>query len=152
MQDGLSTRAFLVESNILPDDEAVLGTAHQLFFFFSLQRSNILPDDQAVWCSAHQLFLLCVSLHLTIRADNDFYSLVPHVEQQDLSWDVAHAMPHLLTATSGQTMGQVFKTGLGSSACLVTGLVGALCFALHGDTPQQQQQHELPTMLQQPTI
>ena len=89
-------------------------------------------------------------LHLTIRADNDFYSLVPHLleQQPNLTRSCqaqAHQLPRFLTAARDPTTGQVFKTGLGSSACLVTSLVGALCFALlpwDTTTPHQQQQQQ----------
>lgn len=66
---------------------------------------------------------------LTIQADNDFYSLVPHLEERQLSRNLQHAMslPSFLPAAKDKATGKIFKTGLGSSACLVTSLVGALC-------------------------
>ena len=71
-------------------------------------------------------------LCLTIQADNDFYSLVPHLEERNLDCNLEHALklPSFLPAAKDKETGKIFKTGLGSSACLVTSLVGALCHAL----------------------
>jgi phosphomevalonate kinase len=71
-------------------------------------------------------------LDLTIQADNDFYGLAPHLEERNLSRTLLHALalPAFLPAAKDSVTGRIFKTGLGSSACLVTSLVGALCHAL----------------------
>ena len=67
------------------------------FFAVCLIALSILPQMSNSICE----------LHLTIQADNDFYSLVPHLEQQEVSRDAEHAFSHLLTTTSDQTTGQV---------------------------------------------
>lgn len=68
-------------------------------------------------------------LDLTIRGDNDFYSLVPHLEERNMSCTLENALtlPRFLPASKDNQSGKILKTGLGSSACLVTSLVGALC-------------------------
>ncbi|GAX25445.1 phosphomevalonate kinase [Fistulifera solaris] len=70
-------------------------------------------------------------IHLTIQADNDFYSLVTHLKERNLPITLQNALslPIFLPATVDQTSGKVCKSGLGSSACLVTSMVGALCHA-----------------------
>ena len=67
-----------------------------------------------------------VSLEITIRADNDFYSILPHVGE-DRTWEAAKNLPPFLKCPINEE-GQVIvnKTGLGSSAALTTSLVGAL--------------------------
>ena len=71
-------------------------------------------------------------LEITILADNDFYSLTPHLQARQ--WD---ATPHFISqlppflpcqtsSSSSSDGGSLQKTGLGSSAALVTSLVGAL--------------------------
>jgi phosphomevalonate kinase len=69
-------------------------------------------------------------LLVTIRADNDFYSLVPHLEERQLdrSLTSVQKLPLFLPATADAD-GKILKTGLGSSAALVTSLVAALCHA-----------------------
>ena len=64
---------------------------------------------------------------LTLKADNDFYSLVPHLQEQGLplTLEGAQQLPPFLSAPKS-TDGSILKTGLGSSACLVTSLVAAL--------------------------
>jgi phosphomevalonate kinase len=68
------------------------------------------------------------SIDLEILADNDFYSLLPHLEQRKLpvSLESVQSLPCHLPAPTKE--GKVLKTGLGSSACLVTSVVAALCF------------------------
>ena len=72
----------------------------------------------------------CPSLQITIHADSDFYSLVPHLQQRNLdrSYESVQSLPPFLPVT--RDANGLRKTGLGSSACLVTSLVGALCYAL----------------------
>jgi phosphomevalonate kinase len=69
---------------------------------------------------------------LEIVADNDFYSLVPHLQARNLpcTYEAAtSALPKRLPAAINPTTGSIYKTGLGSSACLVTALTGALVHA-----------------------
>jgi len=75
-----------------------------------------------------------VQIDITIRADNDFYSVVPHLEERNLdrSLESVLKLPAFLPAASVD--GKILKTGLGSSACLVTSLVGALCHAFNQPT------------------
>jgi phosphomevalonate kinase len=74
--------------------------------------------------------LRATALLVTIRADNDFYSLVPHLEERQLdrSLTSVQKLPPFLPATADAD-GKILKTGLGSSAALVTSLVAALCHA-----------------------
>jgi phosphomevalonate kinase len=76
--------------------------------------------------------LRATELLVTIRADNDFYSLVPHLEERKLDRSLfsVHKLPPFLPATADAD-GKILKTGLGSSAALVTSLVAALCHADH---------------------
>ncbi|GAX20939.1 phosphomevalonate kinase [Fistulifera solaris] len=69
------------------------------------------------------------SIHLKIQADNDFYSLATHLKERNLPITLNNALslPKFLPATVDQTSRKVCKSGLGSSACLVTSMVGALC-------------------------
>jgi len=67
------------------------------------------------------------SLELTIQADNDFYSVVPHLNDLPRTPESVESLPKFLPCpqdASGQAI--VNKTGLGSSAALVTSVVGAL--------------------------
>ena len=69
------------------------------------------------------------SLDILIRADNDFYSVLPHLPRDSnrTPADVA-ALPKFLPCPVDPESGKVVvhKTGLGSSAALTTSLVGAL--------------------------
>lgn len=80
----------------------------------------LLEDEPLVRC-----------IDLTIQADNDFYSLTTHLKERKLPITLhdALSLPRFLPATVDKTSGKVFKSGLGSSACLVTSMVGALCHA-----------------------
>jgi phosphomevalonate kinase len=64
-------------------------------------------------------------LQLKVAADNDFYSLLPHLQQRQLHLCDGDLLPRCLNAAKDSN-GTVLKTGLGSSACLVTVLVAAL--------------------------
>jgi phosphomevalonate kinase len=69
------------------------------------------------------------ALDITIRADNDFYSVLHHLKERrlDATFENVRTLPKFLpcpTSEEGQAI--VHKTGLGSSAALVTCLVGAL--------------------------
>eukprot|EP00934_Nitzschia_sp_Nitz4_P002568 Nitzschia sp. Nitz4//scaffold18_size181773//34377//35961//NITZ4_001901-RA/size181773-processed-gene-0.6-mRNA-1//1//CDS//3329539969//2558//frame0 len=70
-----------------------------------------------------------VSLDITIQADNDFYSVMPHLPSgARRTPDVVDALERFLPCPKddqGKTV--VHKTGLGSSAALCTSLVAALC-------------------------
>lgn len=112
-------------------------------------------------------------MDLVIRADNDFYSLLPHLQQRgwDRSFTSVRQLPPGLpvvwgemnrinhtnnndkdddddddeptergTTTMTMNRSQVVKTGLGSSACLVTSMVGALVYSMEQFAQQQQQQ------------
>ena len=90
------------------------------------------PDrDGAVDHVAHMLASQCASgasLRLTLNADNDFYSQREHLLARGLPVSAANlaALPRFLpcpTDASGKAI--VSKTGLGSSAALVTSVVGA---------------------------
>jgi phosphomevalonate kinase len=68
-----------------------------------------------------------VSLDITIRADNDFYSVLPHLTTGDRTLAAVANLPKFLNCpTDDQGHVIVNKTGLGSSAALTTSLVGAL--------------------------
>lgn len=67
-------------------------------------------------------------VNLTIQADNDFYSVVPHLQERNLprTPESVESLPKFLPCpqdADGKTI--VNKTGLGSSAALVTSVVGA---------------------------
>ena len=69
---------------------------------------------------------------LTIQGDNDFYSLIPHLQERGdpKTLSAAQALPRFLPAP--RVNGKIVKTGLGSSACLVTSLAAALWYSLKG--------------------
>jgi phosphomevalonate kinase len=70
------------------------------------------------------------SLDITILADNDFYSVMPHLQARE--WDATpknlERLPRFLPCQLSS--GSLQKTGLGSSAALVTSLVGAIVLAM----------------------
>lgn len=79
-----------------------------------------------------------VSLEIVIQADNEFYSVLPHLLQhnQPRTLEAAAALPRFLPCpmdpnNPGSAM--VNKTGLGSSAALTTSLVGALVYYFSKD-------------------
>ena len=75
-----------------------------------------------------------ISLTVTIRGDNDFYSLVPHLQERHLPRNLEGALqlpPFLPVARDDQH--RILKTGLGSSACLVTSVVAAMVHVLLDD-------------------
>eukprot|EP00977_Amphora_coffeiformis_P007304 scaffold1581_cov169-Amphora_coffeaeformis.AAC.40 len=69
-------------------------------------------------------------IKLTIQGDNDFYSLIPHLKErgEPKTLSAALALPQFLPAA--RVNGKIVKTGLGSSACLVTSLVASLWYSL----------------------
>ncbi|KAI2499674.1 hypothetical protein MHU86_14807 [Fragilaria crotonensis] len=70
---------------------------------------------------------LPAAMTLTIRADNDFYSVVPHLEGKERTPTSVESLPRFLPCPQDpQGKAIVHKTGLGSSAALVTSVVGAL--------------------------
>jgi phosphomevalonate kinase len=83
-------------------------------------------------------------LELGIKADNDFYSLVPHLQERgmDRSLESVLKLPKWLPAATSSN-NKVLKTGLGSSACLVTSIVGALCHVFLQDEPSSLLVHNL---------
>jgi phosphomevalonate kinase len=70
-------------------------------------------------------------LDITIRADNDFYSVVSHLEERNLepTWENVASLPPFLPCPRDNNKPMVRKTGLGSSAALVTSLVASLLHA-----------------------
>ncbi|CAB9520370.1 Phosphomevalonate kinase [Seminavis robusta] len=74
---------------------------------------------------------LC-DLEITILADNDFYSVTPHLKKRE--WEATAEnlakLPKFLPCNLSS--GSLQKTGLGSSAALTTSLVGALVLAMTG--------------------
>ncbi|KAL3915754.1 MAG: hypothetical protein SGILL_005498, partial [Bacillariaceae sp.] len=84
---------------------------------------------------------LPLALKITIRADNDFYSVLPHLpktkgatgeEGIDRSPTAVEALaPFRNCPVDGDGRAIVNKTGLGSSAALTTSLVGALVYFVH---------------------
>jgi len=75
------------------------------------------------------------SLQITIAADNDFYSLVPHLRARGVARPTlqpAQQLPLRLPVArqKGEKGGPIYKTGLGSSACLVTAVTGSLVHAV----------------------
>ena len=88
-------------------------------------------------------------IHLKIAADNDFYSLVPHLQARQWPCDYASAQQlpaRLPAARRSSTTSDYYKTGLGSSACLVTAVTAALVQAwqqsLSSESQQQQKQQQ----------
>lgn len=73
-----------------------------------------------------------VKLHVTIRADNDFYSILPHLKSsEERTFEaVSNLEPFLKCPQDENGKAIVNKTGLGSSAALTTSLVGALVYHL----------------------
>lgn len=75
----------------------------------------------------------CYKLTITILANNDFYSVAPHLQARN--WDATPKhlaqLPQFLPCQNSGNGLQ--KTGLGSSATLVTSLVGALVMSLSND-------------------
>jgi phosphomevalonate kinase len=69
-------------------------------------------------------------IDITIQGDNDFYCLIPHLAERNepRTLTAALALPRFLPAA--KVNDKIVKTGLGSSACLVTSLVAALWYAL----------------------
>ena len=77
------------------------------------------------------------SLQITIAADNDFYSLVPHLRARGVARPTLQAAQQLplrlpVARRKGEKGGpsSIYKTGLGSSACLVTAVTGSLVHAV----------------------
>jgi phosphomevalonate kinase len=70
-----------------------------------------------------------VALAIKLRADNDFYSQINHLKQRGLDLtpqNVESLEPFLPCPKDSQGKVIVNKTGMGSSAALVTSIVGAL--------------------------
>lgn len=74
------------------------------------------------------------SLNITIQADNDFYSVVPHLQEEARTPEAVESLPKFLPCpqdADGKAI--VNKTGLGSSAALVTSVVGGLLLSFELD-------------------
>lgn len=86
-----------------------------------------------------------VSLDIIIQADNEFYSVLPHLQpNQSRTLEAVEALPRFLPcpqAPDGTAI--VNKTGLGSSAALTTSLVGALVHYLSDEPPNTTMIHNL---------
>lgn len=71
-----------------------------------------------------------VALAINLRADNDFYSQINHLKQRglDLTPQNVESLEPFLPCPKDVTTGKVIvnKTGMGSSAALVTSIVGSL--------------------------
>lgn len=74
-------------------------------------------------------------LEVTILADNDFYSVTPHLQSRKLAATPENLakLPQFLPCILSEG-GTLQKTGLGSSAALVTSLVGALLLSMTNST------------------
>mmetsp|Transcript_29312 Transcript_29312/g.44358 ORF Transcript_29312/g.44358 Transcript_29312/m.44358 type:complete len:472 (+) Transcript_29312:120-1535(+) len=85
------------------------------------------------------------SIKITIHADNDFYSVIPHLKERGLPMtpDSVESLGRFLPCPQNPDNGApiIRKTGLGSSAALVTSMVGALLFSF--DAFQQDKAHNL---------
>uniref|UniRef100_A0A7S4A8Z6 phosphomevalonate kinase n=1 Tax=Pseudo-nitzschia australis TaxID=44445 RepID=A0A7S4A8Z6_9STRA len=84
------------------------------------------------------------SLEILIRADNDFYSVLPHLSEDSKKTpaEVA-ALPKFLPCPIDPDTGKVVvhKTGLGSSAALTTSLVGALVHYFLRSSQERKEEH-----------
>ena len=69
------------------------------------------------------------SMTIQIVGDNDFYSLVPHLQQRQLQKHQIYELPKCLPIVY-QSTGEIYKTGLGSSACLVTAVIGSILYTI----------------------
>ena len=69
-------------------------------------------------------------IQLTLKGDNDFYSLLPHLNErgEPKTLSAAMSLPPFLPAA--KVDGKVLKSGLGSSACLVTSITASLWCSL----------------------
>ncbi|OQR91919.1 hypothetical protein THRCLA_08842 [Thraustotheca clavata] len=69
------------------------------------------------------------SLEITLEADNDFYSQSEHLVKRGLAMtraNLAQLPPFLPCPLNDQGQAIIMKTGMGSSAALITSLVGAI--------------------------
>lgn len=88
------------------------------------------------------------TMKIVLVADNDFYSLVPHLQERNMpcTLEAAQTLPRRLPVARDPQTHAMYKTGLGSSACLVAALTGSLVHAFEkaknpSQLLQQQQQH-----------
>jgi phosphomevalonate kinase len=93
--------------------------------------------------------MLSSNLVITIYADNDFYSVLPHLPKSEDGSDIDRspaavaALPKFLKCpldSDGKAV--VNKTGLGSSAALTTSLVGALVYFFTSEADEDEELHE----------
>ena len=92
-----------------------------------------LTTARALTVTAHSSRAMAppLALDITLAADNGFYSQVTAVQARGLplTADSLASLPPILKPLAGDD-GEIAKTGLGSSATLVTSLVAALLHAL----------------------
>jgi len=84
------------------------------------------------------------SLDILIRADNDFYSVLPHLPTDSKKTPAeVSALPKFLPCPVDEETGKavVHKTGLGSSAALTTSLVGALVHYFMRNLPERKEEN-----------
>jgi phosphomevalonate kinase len=125
-------------------------TLRVCFLYLMDRQSRAKHGDDASSSSAP--CVLPPNMTITIQADNDFYSVLPHLpslnknsedpalgtgegkDGQDRSPEAVAALPRFLNCPVDAATGKaiVNKTGLGSSAALTTSLVGALVRYLDG--------------------
>jgi len=118
-----STKYHLFLKPLSVNHQANLYTEKSIFFSLMVVRELI--PEKTFWK------LLSLGLHITILGDNDFYSQRDQLlsRQLPLTANSLSQLPRfLICASSGQTssLSQMKKTGLGSSAALVTSIVASL--------------------------
>jgi phosphomevalonate kinase len=87
-------------------------------------------------------------IRITIQADNEFYSLVPHLQERNLDFSLESCQTLDKFLPIRRVKGQILKSGLGSSACLVTSLVAALCFGLEKSFAEEHHQSVITKLSQ----
>jgi len=124
------TKNTFVEKTVL----LALGYLHQSLggreFHERIRRFQRRAEEKESMASTEPLPQHIMALAIKLRADNDFYSQIHHLHQR--GWELTPQNMELLEpflpcpkeADSGRVA--IHKTGLGSSAALVTSLVGAL--------------------------
>lgn len=90
-----------------------------------------------------------LSLDITIQADNDFYSVLPHLPpDQPRTPSLVATLPKFLKCRTNEDGSAIVnKTGLGSSAALTTSLVGALFHYFAAAPSEQAQDEDDPTTI-----
>ncbi|KAF8625423.1 hypothetical protein AX15_005385 [Amanita polypyramis BW_CC] len=105
-------------------DPASAGTAKNKFVHLALHHTLALATEVNGTPSLETA--LSRGLDITILGDNDFYSQSAKLAQLNLPRTIASLaqLPHFMP--TGTTLSEVHKTGLGSSAALITSLVSTL--------------------------